>query len=320
MTNSFFGLKRAGLAVVPPSAHQLAKGAAFVDRIEQVRALRAGETAKAVAPTPETTPAAKPERFTDPKPLEATDVLSPASVNQFVYDCQAKWMYKRVFGYPDKPSAALALGKAVHSAVEANYRQKIDTREDLPTEGVVAVFMDELTRELDGVELDKTESVADLREAGEVMTKIYMEQCAPRIQPAALEVHVTGKIGDVPVQGFIDLLDVDGNIIDLKTKKQKPSGIDPGYRLQVSTYAMLEPRSNGRARLDTMTKTKTVGWYPQTLEIGASDRKHAERLYSITRDQMQAGVFIPNRGSHLCSRKYCAYADRCVEDYGGSVK
>ena len=321
-TNGFHGLTRAGLAIVPPSASQLESGARYLDRIKQVGEIRAAaaEAAKVAPAPPQAAPAAAPERFSEPKPFAATDVLSPSSLNQFL-DCQTRWFYRRVLGLPDKRGAALALGAAVHKAVETNFRQKIETKEDLPAEGVTAVFMDAFTRELDsGVELEKTDCVADLREAGEIMTRVYMEQCAPRIQPAAIEVHVSGKIGDVPVQGFIDLLDTDGQIVDLKTAKAKPSQVSPGYLLQVSTYAMIEPRSNGRARLDTLTKTKTVGLHSQSLEIGQADRRHAERLYSIAREQMQTGLFIPNRGSHLCSRKYCAYWEKCQADYGGQVR
>ena len=301
--NGFHGSTRAGLALVlPTSATRLTP-------------------APLPVPPPIAEPVPTPERFTDPKPLAPTDVLSPSSVNQFVYDCQAKWFYKRVLGLPDKRTTALALGSALHTAVEANFAQKIDTRADLPAAEVVGVFMEAFTAELDnGVELEKTESVADLRECGEVMAKVYMQECAPSIQPAALEVHVSGLIGDVPVQGFIDLLDVDGDIIDLKTAKKKPSEVSPGYRLQVSTYTMIEPRANGRARLDTLTKTKTVGLHQQTLEIGAADRKHTERLYSIAREQMTSGLFIPNQGSYMCSRKHCAYAERCMSDYGGIVE
>lgn len=309
---------RYGFAVVPPSAHMLEKSARFLDRIEQVKELRARETATAVAPAP---PAVSrdTERFPDPKPIDPAAVLSPSSVNQFAHDCQVKWFYRRVLGLPETRGAALGLGTAVHEAIGANFRQKIETREDLPAAGVVALFRDAFARQLDEITLDPKDDANDLRECGDVMTRVYMEQCAPRIQPAAVETPVRGLIGDVAVQGFIDVIDTDGDIIDVKTASKKPSGISPGYRVQVSTYAMLESKASGRARLDTLTKTKTVVSHAQTLEITDSDRLQATRLYSIAQEQMRAGVFMPNRGSHLCSRKYCSFWERCVSEYGGEV-
>jgi CRISPR/Cas system-associated exonuclease Cas4 (RecB family) len=299
----------AKLAVVPDRETR-EKAERFLDRIEQARALRNPAPAAACVESP---------RFTDPKPFAPTDVLSPSSVNQWVSDCQAKWFYKRVLGLPDKRSSALAIGSAIHTAMAANFRQKLETKQDLPTEGVTAIYRDELEKELTDVSLEKGETAADLRECGEVMTRVYMAECAPRIQPAAVEKPVRGLIGDVPVQGFIDVIDTAGAIVDLKTASKKPAGIHAGYRLQVATYAMLEPTASGRARLDTLTKTRTVALHGQTVEVTDSDRKQATRLYSIAREQMQTGLYIPNRSSHLCSRKYCAFWERCTDEYGGFV-
>jgi hypothetical protein len=57
-------------------------------------------------------------------------------------------------------------------------------------------------------------------------------------------------------RGYIDLVDVDGRIIDLKTSGKKPIGIDPGYAFQLATYQQLLPGSNGKTRLDTLVATK----------------------------------------------------------------
>jgi RecB family exonuclease len=299
----------ARLAVVPDRETR-EKAGRFLDRIEQARALRAGAPATVDAP-----PAS---RFSEPKPLDPTAILSPSSVNQF-NDCEARWFYRKVLELPETRGAALGLGAAIHQAITENFRQKLETKRDLPTEGVSALFLDAMNRQLDEITLAKDESADELKQCGEVMTRVYMDQIAPRIQPAAVEKHVSGLIGNVPVQGYIDLLDVNGDVIDLKTASKKPSGINAGYRVQVATYAMLEPTASGRARLDTLTKTRTIQTHEQSLQVGEADRKYTERLYSITQEKMRSGLFSPNRSSHLCSRKYCSYADRCIADYGGYV-
>ena len=61
---------------------------------------------------------------------------------------------------------------------------------------MIALFHDALNRELETVVLEKDESAADLHSCGEVMTRVYMAQVAPRVQPAAIERHVEGPIGD----------------------------------------------------------------------------------------------------------------------------
>ena len=182
------------------------------------------------------------------------------------------------------------------------------------------MFRDSLAAQLEAVTLGPDESADDLRDCGDAMLRVYMEQAAPSIHPVAVELPVEGVIGGVPVHGIVDILDRDGTVVDLKTSSKKPAGVSPAHRLQVSTYAMLTPQASGRGRVDTLTKTKTVAHHPMTFEVSAGDRKLTERRYSITLDQMRSGLVIPNRGSFLCSRKHCSYADQCEADYGGEVE
>jgi len=60
-----------------------------------------------------------------------------------------RWWFKYGLKVPDPSTANLALGRAVHSALGENFAQKVDTREDLPTEGVVALFREAWENERD---------------------------------------------------------------------------------------------------------------------------------------------------------------------------
>ena len=42
----------------------------------------------------------------------------------------------------DPQNGNLALGRAVHASLTQNFRQKIETREDLPVSGVLALFQE----------------------------------------------------------------------------------------------------------------------------------------------------------------------------------
>ena len=46
----------------------------------------------------------------------------------------------------EKRDASRALGSAVHAAIAENFRQKIETKEDLAIEGVIAMFRDRRNR------------------------------------------------------------------------------------------------------------------------------------------------------------------------------
>lgn len=251
---------------------------------------------------------------------EVPEVLSPSSLNAFAHDCQVKWFYRKVLQYPETRGAAAGLGTAVHDAIAGNFRQKIETGTDLPADRVAEMFRAAWSRELDTVLLQDGEDAADLAECGEVMTRVYIEQAAPGVRPAKVESYVEGLVGDVPVRGYADVIDDRGRVIDIKTAAKKPAGISAGHLVQLATYAILDDSANGEARLDTLTKTKRVGYHQETVRIGIPERQQTERLYSIARDAMRSGLYMPNRQSHLCSRKHCSYADRCEAEYGGRVR
>jgi len=281
---------------------------------------RARQTSLFEAPVKLTTtalqlvPRPSPIAYADTVP----DVLSPSTASKFM-DCSARWFYSKMLQLPDPRTAALALGSAVHEVVAVNMQDKIETRRDLDAAAISSLFRDALPRQLEGVVFAEGESADELAGCGEALLSVYMDQAAPSIRPQAVELAVEGDIGGVRVHGFVDVLDVEGTVIDLKTAGKKPSGVSSAHRLQVATYAMITPGASGRARIDTITKTKTVAHHSTSFDVTAADRKLTERLYSITLDQMRSGLVVPNRSSFLCSRKNCAFWETCEQDYGGAV-
>jgi len=59
--------------------------------------------------------------------------LSPSQVNTFL-SCPAKWYFRYALGLAEPPTGTLALGTAFHSVLAANFRQKIETKQDLPAQ------------------------------------------------------------------------------------------------------------------------------------------------------------------------------------------
>ena len=91
-----------------------------------------------VAPEVALTKVSNPSTALVAKPDLAT-VLSPSQVRCF-FDCPARWWFKYGLQLPERKNGSLALGLAVHRALEVNFREKLETREDLETAGVVMVF------------------------------------------------------------------------------------------------------------------------------------------------------------------------------------
>jgi len=53
---------------------------------------------------------------------------------------------------------------------------------------------------------------------------------------------------------------------------------------------------------------------------GEAGRRLTERIYPLVAEGITGGLFLPNRNSTTCSRRYCAFADACEREYGGVVE
>jgi hypothetical protein len=251
---------------------------------------------------------------TDPAP-----VLSPSQVRCF-FDCPARWWFKYGLQLPERKNSSLALGLAVHQALEVNFREKIETREDLETTGVLMVFREAWMEQVPETVFAAGESQGDLRRMGERLVAKYMDDVAPTVEPAAVEVDVHGEIGGVAVRGRVDVLDVEGRLIDFKTASRRPSSVSPDYAFQLATYRQITPGASGEVRIDSLVKTQAVQIVQQAYTVGEPDIRATQVLYPMARKAMGSGMYCPNRQSLLCSQKHCSFAKQCEEEFGGRVR
>jgi len=245
-------------------------------------------------------------------------ILSPSQVRCFM-ECQTRWWFKYGLKYPDPPTSSLALGRAVHASLGYNFAQKVETYEDLPTTGVLALFRESWAMESEQTEFRDDENPSQLAAIGEALTLKYMHEIAPAIEPAAVELRVEGEIGGVTVQGWIDILDADGQVVDIKTARARPRRIEPMQRFQVATYCRLTPGANGKGRIDTLVKTKTPQVTSQSFELTAADLAATQTLYPLIQKAMREEAHVPNRLALTCSRRSCAYWRHCESEWGGEV-
>ena len=245
-------------------------------------------------------------------------VLSPSQVRTFL-ECSARWWFKYGLHLPEPKTASLALGLALHSTLEANFRQKLETHEDLDAMGMVAVFRDAWREQWGETEFRDDEDPAAIGKVGELLVTKYMEEAAPHIEPAAVELDVEGEIAGVKVRGRVDLLDAEGTLIDIKSAARRPSGVSPDYAFQLATYRQLTPGASGQVRLDTLVRTKTVQLVQHAYTVGAPDLLATQVLYPLAQEGVRSQLYYPNRQSILCSRKHCAFWRQCEKEFGGTV-
>lgn len=249
----------------------------------------------------------------------AAEVLSPSQVTQFLH-CPAKWYFRYFLDVPEPVTAATALGKAFHETIACNFRQKIQTNTDLPIGDNLEHFRSSLGRHLETAALQRGIQPLELMDLGSLMLEKYMCEVAPLVRPAAVETRVAGNIGGVNVRGYVDLLDVEGRIIDTKSALKSIKGISHDHRLQLISYTMITPQASGLCRLDTVTKERTIRLSQKSFQVEAADRRYVETIYPMVQDSIREGIFLPRRSSGLCSRKYCGYWHLCEREFGGVVR
>lgn len=241
--------------------------------------------------------------------------LSPSQVNTYL-DCQARWYYSHVAGLPDPPSASAALGRAIHHTA-ADYLRLRAQGETLTAGDIGDYFHSILKAELLTAELAPVDDPAQLLSDGLAMLAMFTGQIAPQIDAAATEVQVHGQIGGQHVRGIVDVIDQAGVVIDLKTSSKKPASISASYTLQLITYGMLTGQRE--TRLITLARTKTPSWCQHSLTIRPQHTQYAATVYAMAAESMASGLYLPNRGSNICSRRHCAFWRACQDEYGGSV-
>ena len=63
--------------------------------------------------------------------------------------------------------------------------------------------------------------------------------------------------------------------------------------------------------MDTPVATKSAQVITQEYTVSPADLKMTEKLYPLVREAMCEGIYFPNRGSNLCNRKHCNFAEAC---------
>lgn len=155
-------------------------------------------------------------------PADLLPHTSASALKQF-NTCPEQFRRVRILGERARPSGAILWGRADHAAVEQNFRQKVETREDLDIELVKTIFAEELDRAVDfhgevqEVEWDSKEPnltasdarkrMAAVKDQGVQLVGLYQQQEAPRVQPLAVEEPFSIELPGVPVpvNGIIDV-------------------------------------------------------------------------------------------------------------------
>lgn len=230
------------------------------------------------------------------------------------------------------PSFSMTKGSCVHSGQEMDFKQKIETKTNLPVKEVVdfvaASFDGRLTAE--GVFLTaEEESVGKAIVTGKAKdsTVRMAEQMARTVGPKYQPIEVEKKFrielpGPRDILGFLDLI-IPNGFQDLKTGAKKKAQKDIDADVQFTTYAAAYQGLYGKPpeeividnivdRITPKTGKVTTEHHEFRTARGPKDFEAlANRVNTIVKG-IESGSFMPaTPGAWWCSPKSCGYWRTC---------
>lgn len=256
----------------------------------------------------------------------AIDHISHTQINMLL-KCGIQYEFRYINGVVAPPSASLVRGKCGHTTLEKNFRQKIETKQDLPVEEMKDTFSDEWEKSKYGIVWKKKE-IGNLspskagglfKDTGIALVSKFHENLSPLIRPVAVEAPFEVNFeGDYPkLIGYIDREDEGDEIGEVKFTGKSPSADDAQTDIQLTIYDLGyrvrhgHPPNKLKKQFAVSTKEpKTV-----SLEVGHRDDATINRLMWRIQSVMEAlkkGVLTPApAGSWWCSENWCGYWDNC---------
>jgi putative RecB family exonuclease len=247
------------------------------------------------------------------------DHLSVSQINVYLA-CPLKYRFQYVDEIPRAfTSSSLLFGIAIHSTLAWWHQKRIDG-ESVSREDTHRVFRaDWFSQKTDLPILFKPkETEKALIEKGQALLALYAGEYDSRIPCDAefrFEVPLvdmkSGEVLDLPLLGYMDLLEEADTVVEFKTAARSLNERDLRQHLQLTAYAyayqvLFEQIPN--LRLVSLMKTKRP-----RVEYLKTERneKDFRRFFLLAREVLKGirnGVFYPN-GSWMCDG--CEYWEAC---------
>jgi hypothetical protein len=223
-------------------------------------------------------------------------------------------------GHIRPPSASLVLGRSGHVALETNFRQKIESREDAPRDVVLDAYSDAFEESALEVEWEREENNRGyVKDSGYKMVDTFHKTTAPAIQPVATETRYEIEF-DHTLPKLVAILDLEreGHVIsDFKFRGKKSTEGFMQTDMQMTCYDYVYRATHNMAPYK-LEVSEIVNYKkgPEVITATAPARDDAmlerfvNRLVSVV-GGMESGIAVPNPNGWHCSEKFCGYWKDC---------
>lgn len=268
-----------------------------------------------------------PSSVEQPKAPEAPKkpYISPSQINLYT-KCGEAWRRRYIKKEIVPPGVAMVKGTSVHKGAELNFKQKIETRQDLKLKEVVdySVASFETTIMTDGLLLNQEETligrskvVGSAKDETAKLSKLYIEESAPLYQPKHVE--VTARIplpsSSHDLLSIADVITEHDEVIEYKTGKrwsQEKADNEPQLTFQAVTFRALTGRDPKRIRVENLVNNIKPVRNPVDTTRNADDYQALINRINAVLDGINKNVFAPaNPGGWWCAKNWCGYWSTC---------
>ena len=245
--------------------------------------------------------------------------ISVSQLNLYLM-CSLKYKFQYVDKLPKpfKPSA-LAFGSAIHSAIDWLHKEKKKRKEIMLGEFLKIFTADWAAQIADtDIHYKEGETIEVLKDKAETMLTHYFIQGPKNVKASELPFEVplvnpeTGEVLPIPLKGYMDLIEEDETLGEIKTSATAYNADTLDLLLQLTAYhyayQVLFNREPKEIKLINFTKAKKPKM--EVLITQRSQKDHA-RLFFIAKEILngiKAEVFVPNP-SFRC--KECEFFGPC---------
>lgn len=273
-----------------------------------------------------------PDDFKDPR--LPSGVFSHSQYSSWVI-CGKAYEYKYVQKVQTPEYLATTNGSAVHGGIEYALTAKMAGK---------SVALDDAREHVSKLVEDKaariTEWSEDLPNVGKLKDKAlrlfetFYVHALPKIRPVAIERGFAKKLGDVPVVGYVDLIDEVPALIvpglsdaeaalaptklvtvDFKTARAKWSKAQLETNTQMTMYAYVE--GTPHVRVDQLVDLKGGPMYHRGESSRGPGDAHVfiEHINEVA-EYVRQGVFPKaDIGSWACNKEHCSFWQHCRGKY-----
>ena len=238
--------------------------------------------------------------------------------------CAEAYRRRYIEGEKIPPAIAMLKGSGVHGGAATNFRQKIESHEDLPAreivDAAVATFENELRGgfSIDAGEGSPSVAIARAKDGVAALAQLHAVEVAPDYQPVLVEQPVRLILPNSPrdLYGIIDLADDKRRVVDHKTSGKKKRQAEADTSVQLTYYAAAHEAFTGKPASDVRLKVLVESAVPerQTLvsDRNAQDFEAPAHRVNAFLKAVEAGSFPPtNPDNWWCHPRWCGYWSSC---------